>query len=330
MNKLILKLLLIPALLVTISWNMIHIYALADEGTMNTKIVKSEEQWKKELTQEKYKILRNKETETPFTGKYYTNKKKGIYYCAGCGTPLFSSNNKYDSGSGWPSFYDAITPNNVQTDKDTAHNMVRTEILCQKCGGHLGHVFNDGPEPTGLRYCVNSGALDFKPDISADKTRHKPELATFAAGCFWHVEDTFSKINGVLKTTAGYTGGTEKNPDYKKVCTGNTGHAESIQIEYNPEKISYEELLKKFWDMHDPTTANRQGPDLGTQYRSVIFYHNESQKNTAIHSKNELQKSGKYKNNIITEIMPAGTFFPAEEYHQKYYQKHSINSCGIK
>jgi len=154
--------------------------------------------------------------------------------------------------------------------------------------------------------------------------------ATFGAGCFWGVEAAFMNLKGVESTTVGYMGGKTKNPSYEEVCTDRTGHAEVVQIEYNPELISYKELLDVFWYIHDPTQKNRQGVDIGTQYRSVIFYHDEIQKKTADESKEILQNSGKYKNKIETEIKPAETFYRAEEYHQKYFEKHGMKGCRIK
>ena len=147
------------------------------------------------------------------------------------------------------------------------------------------------------------------------------EKATFAAGCFWGVEAAFYKVKGVISTKVGYTGGDVKNPSYHDVSTGKTGHAESIEVLYDPSKISYEELLGMFWNIHDPTTLDRQGPDKGSQYRSVIFYHNEEQKIAALDSKKKLEESGKYKKKIVTEIVPALEFYPAEEYHQRYFEK---------
>jgi peptide-methionine (S)-S-oxide reductase len=153
------------------------------------------------------------------------------------------------------------------------------------------------------------------------------EKATFGAGCFWHVEEAFRHLKGVTATTAGYMGGTLKNPTYEDVCTDKTGHAEVVEILYHPETISYEELVNVFWDIHDPTTKNRQGPDIGTQYRSVIFYHTLEQKAIAETSKKNLEQSTKYKKKIVTEITKATAFYPAEEYHQQYLAKHGLAAC---
>ncbi|MBI2657486.1 peptide-methionine (S)-S-oxide reductase MsrA [Candidatus Woesearchaeota archaeon] len=155
----------------------------------------------------------------------------------------------------------------------------------------------------------------------------KTQLATFAAGCFWGVEAAFRKVKGVVDAIAGYSGGKMENPSYEEVCTDKTGHAEAVQVEYDPSKASYEELLDVFWSSHDPTQLNRQGPDVGTQYRSVIFYHNEKQKETAMKSKEKLQKSGKFSKPIVTEIVPAKKFYRAEEYHQRYLEKRGLFTC---
>ena len=156
------------------------------------------------------------------------------------------------------------------------------------------------------------------------------ERAIFAAGCFWGIEAAFKKLNGVVSATSGYTGGHTENPTYEDVCTGKTGHAEAVEIFFDPSKISYKELLEVFWKIHDPTTLNRQGPDIGSQYRSAIFYHSEEEEKLAGESKRKLEESKTFKNKIVTEIVKATEFYKAEDYHQNYYEKHGINSCGIK
>jgi peptide-methionine (S)-S-oxide reductase len=155
------------------------------------------------------------------------------------------------------------------------------------------------------------------------------EKATFGAGCFWGVEEAFRKVPGVIETAVGYEGGTLAFPTYRDVCTDKTGHAEVVQVQYDPAQVSYEKLLETFWGIHDPTTVNRQGPDVGTQYRSVIFYHTPQQKAEAAASKEKLVKSGKYKKPIVTQITPADTFWRAEEYHQQYIEKGGIDSCRV-
>ncbi len=295
------------------------------------KIRKSEEDWKKQLTAEQYRILRQKGTERSFSGAYHNHKAAGIYHCAGCGTPLFSSEAKFESGTGWPSFWAPVPSEQIGYEQDKSHFMERTEIHCPVCGGHLGHVFEDGPAPTGKRYCVNSAALKFEPrakeKVSSPAQKKSFQTATFAAGCFWGVEETFRNLKGVQSTSAGYTGGKLSYPAYEEVCRGSTGHAEAVQIQFDPKMISYEELLEVFWKGHNPTTKNRQGPDAGEQYRSAVFFHSPEQEKAARKSKQELERSGKWKQPIVTEIVPAPVFWQAEEYHQQYLSKRGKNSC---
>ena len=262
------------------------------------------------LNPEEERIIIHKGTERPFTGKYYNHKEAGTYTCKQCGTPLFRSSDKFDSGCGWPSVDDEI-PGAVKRAPDA--DGVRMEITCAKCGGHLGHVFEgEGFTPKNTRHCVNSISLEF---ITASQEAAL-EKAYFAGGCFWGVEHLLKQSEGVISTRVGYMGGRTKNPTYKQVCYENTGHAEVVEVVFDPKQTSYETLARLFFEIHDPTQINRQGPDIGDQYRSAVFYTNNEQKETA-EKLIALLKGKGY--NPVTEIVPADTFWVAEDYHQDYY-----------
>ena len=294
---------------------------------------------RKLLSPEQYRIVRENATEKPFANAYWDNHEDGIYIDVLSGEALFCSKDKFDSGTGWPSFTKAIDCNAVSTRNDQSSGISRTEVRSRQSDSHLGHLFPDGPGPSGLRYCINSASLRFVPVSKMEeegydrflflfekKTSSEPgittpairktENATFAAGCFWGVEEHFRALPGVLSTSVGYTGGTTKNPSYEDVCTDRTGHAEAVNIEFDPSVISYEKLLELFWKIHDPTSKNHQGPDYGSQYRSAVFFHSKEQEKAAQSIKEEFQKSGKMQKPIATEIVPAGEFYRAEEYHQ--------------
>jgi peptide methionine sulfoxide reductase msrA/msrB len=266
------------------------------------------------LTPEEEAIIIHKGTERPFSGKYYKHREKGVYACKRCDAVLFTSEDKFDSGCGWPSFDDYI-PETVkrQPDKDG----IRTEIICNNCGGHLGHVFT-GEEltPKNTRYCVNSLSLAFIPSGKTQKLQN----AYFAGGCFWGVEYFFQNTKGVKSTRVGYMGGHKANPTYEEVCSGITGHAETLEVVYDPSVTNFEQLAKLFFEIHDPTQLNRQGPDIGQQYRSAIFYTDDLQKETAEKLINILKKKGY---NVVTEVVKADKFWEAEEYHQLYYHKNN-------
>jgi peptide methionine sulfoxide reductase msrA/msrB len=304
--------------------------AACGQANRNTKTIgkvqafeinKPESEWKKTLTPDQYYVLREKGTEKPFTGEFYLHKEKGTYTCAACGNKLFTDNMKFDSECGWPSFDKEIEGGKIIKNEDNSLGMKRVEILCAKCGGHLGHLFNDGPTETSQRYCVNSLSLEFVGKDAEPKTEATADTATLAGGCFWCIEAVYQMLDGVKSVESGYSGGTTKNPTYSKVGSGSTGHAESVQIIYDPSKTSFQEILKVFFTVHDPTTLNRQGADIGTQYRSAIFYHNNSQKNIAQQIITDLNKGKVYSSPIVTEVVKYSKFYKAENYHQDYYNQ---------
>ncbi len=264
-----------------------------------------------ELTFEEKKVIEYKGTEIPFTGKYYSHHEEGIYVCKRCSAPLYSSNDKFDSGCGWPSFDDEIKGAVTRIpDLDG----LRTEIVCAGCKAHLGHIFSgEYLTEKNTRHCVNSISLNFIP---INKTKY--QKAIFALGCFWGAQYFFQKTNGVLHTKTGYIGGSMNNPSYENVCSHLTGHAEAIEVVFDSNIVSYEELVKLFFEIHDPSQLDRQGPDIGEQYRSEIFYFDEKQKETAENLIVLLKNKGL---SVETKISKAGKFWKAEEYHQKYYEK---------
>jgi len=272
---------------------------------------------KKVLTSEEKLVIIDKGTEAPFSGKYYDFNEKGTYVCKQCGNPLYRSSDKFSSNCGWPSFDDEIE-GAVKRIADA--DGIRTEIVCARCNGHLGHVFlNEGFTQKNTRHCVNSITLKFIP------AKENHEVAIFAGGCFWGVEYYMQKQKGIISVESGYIVGTQENPTYKLVSSGKTNYAEAVQIIFDPSKTNYETLAKTFFEIHDPTQLNRQGPDIGKQYRSEIFYTNAEQKIIA-NSLIKILQNKKLK--ITTKVTPATRFYKAEDYHQNYYKhKETLPYC---
>ena len=277
------------------------------------------------LTPEEQAVILHKATERPFSGEYENNYAKGVYVCKQCDAPLYRSEDKFDAHCGWPSF-DAEIPGAVKRIPDADGQ--RTEIVCANCGAHLGHVFlNEGFTPKNTRYCVNSISMKFIPAKEMKEGKDNQEIAYFASGCFWGTQYHFMKANGVISTTVGYMGGHTKNPTYKEVCTGETGHVETTEVVFDKTKTSYENMIKLYFETHDFTQVGGQGPDIGDQYRSVIFYTSENQKKMAEKYISILTDKG-YK--VATLLRPAPEFWKAEDYHQEYYEKkHGTPYCHI-
>ena len=273
----------------------------------------------KPLTPEEERVIVGKGTEAPFSGKFYTHREDGTYCCRRCGAPLYRSEDKFDAGCGWPSFDDEI-PGAIRREPDADGR--RTEILCAACGAHLGHVFQgEGFTPKNVRHCVNSVSLDFIPAEKSEQTavpEQRKETAYFAGGCFWGVEYMLKKLKGVESVRSGYMGGTTVNPTYQQVCSHTTGHAETVEVVFDPAVVSYETVAKRFFEIHDPTQEDGQGPDIGDQYRSEIFYTSPEQKAVAEDLIRQLEAKGY---DVVTRVTPASRFYPAEEYHQDYYER---------
>ena len=299
----------------------------------------------RKLTPLQRQVTQHEGTEPPFRNALWNHHATGLYVDVVTGEPLFSSADKFDSGTGWPSFTRPVEQGRVVTREDRSLGTVRTEVRSRGGDSHLGHLFSDGPAPEGTRYCINSAALRFVPAARLAAEGYAEYLPLFAAttvgvkmisggapatmetallagGCFWGMEEILRKIPGVISTEVGYTGGSTANPSYLDLKGGQTGHAESVRVLLDPRRLSYADLLEKwFFRMHDPTTPNRQGNDVGTQYRSAIFATTPAQRATALDVRKRVDASGKWPRPVVTEVVDAGAFTRAEEYHQKYLRK---------
>lgn len=279
---------------------------------MSFQFVFSQEKMEKiQLTPFERFVIEEKGTEAPYSGEYWNSFDEGSYTCKKCGALLYQSADKFESNCGWPSFDDEV--NGAITHKLDADGR-RTEIVCANCDAHLGHVF-EGERLTNknVRHCVNSVSLNFVPKAV------EMETAIFASGCFWGTAYHFSKLKGVESTEAGYTGGALKNPTYRQVCSGETGHVEAVRVKYNPLVVSYTDLLQLYFETHDFTQVDGQGPDIGSQYLSRIFYTSPKQKQLAEKTIGYLTTIKNY--SVATEVIQATVFYPAEDYHQDYYSK---------
>jgi peptide methionine sulfoxide reductase msrA/msrB len=329
------------------------------EGTVSQTPYKkpSDTELRQRLSPQQYQVTQHAGTEPPFRNEYWDNHAPGIYVDVTTGEPLFSSTDKFDSGTGWPSFTKPLEGQSVVEKADVSHGMRRVEVRSKSGDAHLGHLFDDGPAPTGQRFCMNSASMKFipaeklaqsgygqfaklfpnvkqvgaPPESSASsapsstpkaEAGQQRETAVLAGGCFWGMENIIRKIPGVIETDVGYSGGSLQDPSYQDVTTGRTGHAESVRVVFDPKVLSYEALLGYFFRMHDPTTLNRQENDVGTQYRSAIFYTSDEQKKVAEAVKQNVEKSHKFKSPVVTQVAPLGKFYRAEDYHQDYLIAH--------
>lgn len=322
---------------------LIFLYAFAAQAQeANDKPVvfkkPTDKELKQKLTEMQYKVTQKEGTEPPYKNKYWDHKDAGIYVDIVSGEPLFSSLDKYDSKTGWPSFTKPLEKQSMIYKEDRRLFSTRTEVRSKLGGSHLGHVFDDGPRPTGKRYCINSAALKFVPVahlkkygygkysslFNTSKTKPKIGIATLAGGCFWCVEAALEKLAGVSEAVSGFSGGKAKNPTYKQVAGGKTKHREVVQVYFDPDVVSYGDVLDAFWRNIDPTDPAGMFVDRGLQYSSAIYYHSPEQRKIAIASKVALQESKIHSKPVVTPILPFENFYRAEEYHQDYYKKNPI------
>lgn len=296
-----------------LAWKTILRFAEEGNPEPDEVVERTDEEWRGQLTAEQFHVTREHGTERPFSSEMCGVFEPGSYECVCCGNPLFDGAEKFESGTGWPSFTQPARSNAISYHADGSMGMMRIETRCNNCGAHLGHVFPDGPGPGGLRYCMNAVALR--------KSRPTEAVATFGGGCYWCTEAMFQQVRGIKSVVSGFSDGEVADPSYEAVCSGTTGHAEVIQISYDPAIISFEDLLRVHMVTHDPTTLNRQGGDVGTQYRSIILYRTEEEKEAAEKVLQEM--AGVYDDPVVTQVTAFRAFYPAPEKHFNYYNDNS-------